>query len=152
AAAFRIIAVRVQGPLGLEHQVRPPNYGRFFSQDEPPSSDTLRQLDAREVLGRFAQKAFRRPVDARTIDRLVAIAEGVYRHPGKRFEDGVAQAMVAVLASPRFVFRIEDVAPGQSAQLHPWIDEWALACRLSYFLWSTLPDDELLGLAQQGTL
>ena len=67
-------------------------------------------------LSRFVTKAFRRPVDDRTIDRLIAIAEKVYRLPGKRFEEGVAQAMVAVLASPRFVFRIEAVEPGQSSQ------------------------------------
>src|SRR5205085_10702118 len=133
----------VQGPLGPKHRVRPPNYGRVFPKDEPPESDAERRLYARDVLGRFAKRAFRRPVDDRTIARLAAIAEGVYRQPGKRFEEGVAQAMVAVLASPRFVFRIEDVEPGQSARSHAWIDEWALASRLSYFLWSTLPDDEL---------
>jgi hypothetical protein len=152
AAAFRIVSVRVQGPLGPQHRVRPPNHGRFFPRDEPPESDAERRLYARYVLGRFAQKAFRRPVEPRSIDRLVAIAEGVYRQPGKRFEEGVAQAMVAVLASPRFVFRIEDVAPGQSAQPHALIDEWALASRLSYFLWSTMPDEELVGLAGQEAL
>jgi hypothetical protein len=152
AVAFRIFTVRIQGPLGPAHQVRPPNYGRFFPVDEPPESDAVRRRYARDVLGRFAKRAFRRPVDDRTIDRLAAIAEGVYRQPGKRFEQGVAQAMVAVLASPRFVFRIEDVEPGQSAQSHALIDEWALASRLSYFLWSTLPDDELFDLARQGAL
>ena len=61
---------------------------------------------------RFATKAFRRPVDDRTLDRLVAIAEGIYRQPGQRFEQGVARAMVAVLASPRFVFRVEATEAG----------------------------------------
>ena len=64
-----------------------------------------------EILGRFATQAFRRPVDDRTLDRLVAIAEGIYRLPGQRFEQGVARAMVAVLASPRFVFRVEATEP-----------------------------------------
>ncbi len=152
ATAFRIVSVRIQGPLDPKYQVRPPNYSRFFPRDEPPESDAERRRYARDVLVRFAQRAFRRPVDDRTIHRLVAIAEGVYRQPGRRFEEGMAQAMVAVLASPRFVFRIEDVEPGQSAQPHALIDEWALASRLSYFLWSTLPDDELFGLAGQGAL
>jgi hypothetical protein len=55
--------------------------------------------------------------------------------------------MVAVLASPRFIFREEDVEPAKPGEAHPLIDEYALASRLSYFLWSTMPDDELLDLA-----
>ena len=104
------------------------------------------------MLDRFARRAFRRPVDDRTLDRLVAIAESVYRLPGKTFEEGIAQAMVAVLASPRFLFRVEDVEPGQSGRPHAPIDEYALASRLSYFLWSTMPDDELFDLAARGQL
>ena len=100
------------------------------------------------------RKAFRRPVDDRTLDRLVAIAEGIYRQPGQRFEQGVARAMVAVLASPRFVFRVEANEPKASpaATKHPYIDEYSLASRLSYFLWSTMPDDELTRLAERGEL
>ena len=149
---FRIVSVRVQGPLDAAHRVKPPGYGRFFPRDEAPASDPDRRRYAREVLGRFAGRAFRRPVDARTLDRLVAIAESVYRLPGKTFEEGVAQAMVAVLASPRFLFRVENAVPGQSGRPHAPIDEYALASRLSYFLWSTMPDDELFALAEQGQL
>ncbi len=98
------------------------------------------------------RKAFRRPVDERTLNRLIAIAEKVYQLPGKRFEEGIAQAMVAVLASPRFVFRIEAVEPGQSTKAPALLDEYALASRLSYFLWSTMPDDELFELAERGKL
>ena len=68
----------------------------------------------------------------------------------RRFEEGIAQAMVAVLASPRFLFRVEDVVPGQASRPHAPIDEYALASRLSYFLWSTMPDEELFGLAGTG--
>jgi hypothetical protein len=149
---FRIVSVSVAGPLDPRHWVRPPSYARFFSRDEPPETDPERREYARLVLRRFATKAFRRPVDDRTIERLVAIAEGVYRHPGHRFEEGAAQAMIAVLASPRFVFRVEDVSPGQQSKPHALIDEYALASRLSYFLWSTMPDDLLFNLAGSGGL
>jgi hypothetical protein len=152
AVDFRVISVRLQGPLGSQHLTRVPGYRRFFSRDEPPTTDPDRRRYARDVLSRFATKAFRRPVDDRTIDRLVAIAEAVYRLPGKRFEEGVTQAMVAVLASPRFVFRTEDVSPAQPTQRYALIDEYSLASRLSYFLWSTMPDDELFGLAGRGAL
>ncbi len=112
AVDLRIVSLRIEGPLDAAHRVKPPGYGRFFPRDEAPTSDPERRGYAREVLARFAGRAYRRPVDDRTLDRLVTIAESVYRLPGKTFEEGVAQAMVAVLASPRFLFRVEDVEPG----------------------------------------
>jgi hypothetical protein len=144
-----IVAVRVQGPLDRKAWVHPPNYEHFFTADETPTGAD-RKPYARAMLARFARRAFRRPVDERTIDRLTAIAEGVYTQPGKLFEDGFAEAVVAVLASPRFLFRVENVEPVKSSQ--PLVDEYALATRLSYFLWSTMPDDELAGLADRHEL
>ena len=61
--------------------------------------------------GKFASKAFRRPVDERTLDRLTTIARATYQQPGKTVEQGVGQAMVVVLASPRFLFRVEGAEP-----------------------------------------
>ena len=115
---FRIVSLKVQGPLDPKYWTRPANYDRFFPRDEPPQADPERRQYAREILGRFATQAFRRPVDDRTLDRLVAIAEGIYRQPGHRFEQGVARAMVAVLASPRFVFRVEANEPKASPSGH----------------------------------
>jgi hypothetical protein len=65
---------------------------------------------------------------------------------------GIGRAMVAVLASPRFLFRLEDAAPVARDQKSSLVDEYALASRLSYFLWSTMPDDELIRLASQSKL
>ena len=59
---------------------------------------------------------------------------------------------MAVLASPRFLFRVESSEPGVAPGRHAPIDEWSLASRLSYFLWSSLPDDELFALAGRGEL
>ena len=85
------------------------------------------------------------------LDRLARLAESIYNQPGKTFEAGVAEAMVAVLASPRFIFREENVAP-DSGQPYALVDEYALASRLSYFLWSSMPDEELFRQAAAGTL
>jgi hypothetical protein len=60
--------------------------------------------------------------------------------------------MVAVLSSPRFLFRVEESAPGRGGEPYSPVDEYALASRLSYFLWSTMPDEELLALAARGEL
>ncbi|MEX2142131.1 MAG: DUF1592 domain-containing protein [Pirellulales bacterium] len=148
---LRVDSVRIEGPLAKEHWVRPRNFERFFTRDAPEQPAERRSY-AREVLGSFAKRAFRRPVDERTLDRLATIAEESYREPGKTFEQGVARAMVAVLASPRFIFRVEGDLPGESKSPYVAVDEYALASRLSYFLWSTMPDDELLGLAERGEL
>ena len=161
---LRITTVRVQGPTEEKHWVRPKNFELFFTQD-PPESVTARRKYAREVLGRFVQRAYRRPVDERTLAKLVAIAEGSYSRPGKRFEDGIAQALVPVLASPRFLFRVEDVEaadglkvkagknqPAANSAQASLLDEYALASRLSYFLWSTMPDEELFRLAKRHEL
>lgn len=150
---MRVMAVHVVGPLEPELWVRPKNFERFFTRDIP-TDDAGKREYAREILARFTRKAYRRPADSRTLDRLVAIAEQGYKEPGKSFQEGMRGAMVAVLASPRFVFRQEepDAASAASPAPHPLVDEFALAARLSYFLWSTTPDDELSSLADKGEL
>jgi hypothetical protein len=159
---MRVASIKLTGPTAPEHFVRPKNFERFFSKDVPTDAGERKQY-AREILARFTRKAYRRPADARTLDRLVAIAEQGYQQPGKNFEQGVSAAMVAVLASPRFVFRQEEpeaplaktVGTGGGASPgapYPFVDEHALASRLSYFLWSSMPDDELSGLADRGEL
>ena len=143
---LRVITVRVQGPTEEKFSVRPKNFELFFTQD-PPQNEVERRTYAREVLARFVKKAYRRPADDKTVDRLLAIAESTYKQPGKRFEDGIAQAIVPVLASPKFLFRVEDVETSASSKEFPRVDEFALASRLSYFFWSTMPDEELFRLA-----
>jgi len=148
---LRIDTVRVQGPLDRKHWTRPKNFDRFFTKDDPKTPKERKQY-AREILASFTQKAYRRPVDDRTIDKLVSIAEQAYTKGGKTFQEGIGRAIVAVLASPRFIFRVEDAELSPAKQTYANVDEWALASRLSYFLWSTTPDDELLKLAEQGQL
>ena len=149
---MQIATVDVLGPLAPQHWMQPENYSRFFSRDEPPVSATDRIEYAREVMTRFAARAFRRPVDESTANRLATFAEEFYSIPGKRFEEGIARAMVAALASPRFLFRWEKPQPVTDGQTHPLVDEYTLAARLSYFLWSAPPDEELTRLAANGQL
>ncbi|MEY2411290.1 MAG: hypothetical protein QOF48_3960, partial [Verrucomicrobiota bacterium] len=167
---LRILALRVKGPSEPRFYIRPANYDLFFFQDVPTTA-SQRSRYAREILSRFATKAFRRPVDESSLERLVKIAERASREKGARFEDGVARAMVPVLASPRFLFHVEgtdaaSLAAEAVAKLNtpqnkaatrpdledPLVDEFAFASRLSYFLWSTMPDGELLRLAAEGSL
>jgi hypothetical protein len=114
-------------------------------------SDASSETRAREILGPFATRAFRRPVDDETLDRLVALVE-LASNEGETFERGIQLAIQAVLVSPRFLFRLEldppDVEPNSVYEL----DTYDLAARLSYFLWSTMPDETLFGAAADGSL
>ncbi len=146
---LQINGVTVRGPLAKKYWVRPENYARFFPRPVPETKSGRRAY-ARELLGDFARRAFRRPVDKDTADRLADLAVSIYSQPGKTFEAGVAEAMVAVLSSPRFVFREEASEAGSGP--YALVDEYALASRLSYFLWSSMPDEELFQQAAAGTL
>jgi hypothetical protein len=148
-----IQSVQVQGPLD-DKSLWPvaKEYRRFFPRDDVPTGDAERRDYARQVLAAFTTRAFRRPADDRTVERLVKIAESVYAKPDRTFEQGIAEAIVAVISSPRFLFRIEKAEPGNAGEAYSRIDEYSLASRLSYFLWSTMPDEELFSLAQRGEL
>jgi len=148
---LRIESVTVRGPLEQKFWVKPANHERFFPKAVPGDTAARREY-ARELLTSFAGKAYRRPVDAATADRLVAVAESTFGSEGQTFEAGIGQAMVAVLASPRFLFREEAAAEPGGGTGHPFVDDYALASRLSYLFWSSMPDDELFRLAGEGTL
>lgn len=149
---MRIVSVTVRGPLEVEHWTRPKNYDRFFTKD-PPSDPQERRAYARQILGDFTRKANRRPADPSDGERLAKLAENISNQPGKTFEAGIAHAMMAVLASPQFLFRLEESEPGSGANASSAnVDEYSLASRLSYFLWSTMPDETLFELAGRGEL
>ncbi len=144
--------VNLIGPIEPEFAKHPENYDRFYTRDEVPQDAASRLDYAEEILRRFATRAFRRPVDEPTVDKLAALATAFAVSPGGTFEGGIAKAITAVLASPRFLFRMEETLPEDDPNAHPLLDEYALASRLSYFLWSTMPDKTLYQLAERGEL
>jgi hypothetical protein len=105
---------------------------------------------AREILTKFAYRAWRRPLAAEEIERLMgpvalALAEG------DGYELGLSLSLRAVLLSPHFIFRVELDADPTSLTPHP-LSPFELASRLSYFLWSSMPDEDLLASAESGAL
>lgn len=102
---------------------------------------------ARQNLARFVARAFRRPVEPAQIELLMGLFAQADRR-GEPFDDAVRFALRAVLVSPDFLFRIE-TPRGEKASP---VSAWELASRLSYFLWSSMPDDELFRIAHAGTL
>jgi PAS domain-containing protein len=149
---FEIDTVRIEGPQGAVGTEHPRGYDRFFHRDSPPKDPEQRRQYAAEVLQRFATKAFRSPANSATIERLQEICDTAWQQPDATFESGIGQAMVAVLASPRFLFRVESVEPPKNGSRFADVNDYELASRLSYFLWSTMPDDELLQLAEKQQL
>ena len=93
----------------------------------------------------FATQAYRRPATKDEVERLAKLVEGAEKG-GEKWEAGIRLALEAVLVSPKFLFRVELDDRPDSAGPHS-IDEYQLASRLSYFLWSTMPDEELFALA-----
>ena len=149
---MRVDHLTIRGPFDRSHWVRPENYAQFFPGDVP-QDPAARHAYTNQLLSKFAARAFRRPVDAITLKRLVSMAEEVAAQDGFNFESGMAQAMTAVLASPRFLFREEAIRSASTQDTrHPEIDDFSLASRLSYFLWSTMPDAELMELAENNQL
>jgi hypothetical protein len=146
---LQVTSVVVAGPHDPAHFVKPDHYDRFFPREVPASEDEQRAY-ARELLGSFANRAFRRPADEASVDRLVDLTMAI-KSSGKTFEESVANGMTAILASPKFLFR-EEYAEPNSKDVYPEIDQYSLASRLSYFLWSSMPDAELSELAAQGKL
>ena len=150
--AITIDAFRIRGPLDGSKKDYPWHLRYLYSEGSPPTDENLRDPYRETVLRRFASQAFRRPVDDATLLRLVALAREVDNQPDKTFEHGIAQAITAILVSPRFLLRAEvSPEPNNPGKIVP-VDEYALASRLSYFLWSSCPDDELLKLAGEGNL
>ncbi|HPM82421.1 MAG TPA: DUF1592 domain-containing protein [Candidatus Anammoximicrobium sp.] len=112
--------------------------------DKPQAEQT------REILRRFASRAYRRPATTDEVERLAKLAESALA-AGQSWESGLQLAMQAVLCSPKFLFRAELDDRPDSAEVRA-LDEHQLASRLSYFLWSTMPDEELSGLAEKNQL
>jgi hypothetical protein len=136
------------GPLDAPVPPPPATHRRIFTCS--PTATTTNPC-AREILGAFARRAWRRPVAPEELDRLARLAED-QRRAGASFEQSIKTALHAALVSPSFLFRGEfQPEPDNPAVTRP-VDEFALASRLSYFLWSSMPDDELLGLAERGQL
>src|ERR1051325_11472018 len=104
----------------------------------------------REILTRFASKAYRRPASKEEVDRLIKFVDLAQKN-GEKWEAGIQLAVQAVLCAPKFLFRVELDHRPDSKDAHP-IDDYQLASRLSYFLWSSMPDDELFALAQKKQL
>ncbi len=141
-AALYVEYLALDGPL----DTRPTSQRRLLAAT--PGKPQAEQT--REVLSRFLRRAYRRPPTADELGRSIKLVETAIAG-GEKWEAGIQLAMQAALCSPKFLFRVETDDTPRSPEVKP-LDEFHLASRLSYFLWSTMPDDTLLDLAEKKQL
>ena len=106
---------------------------------------------SKQILRAFAERAWRRPLTDEELRRLDSLFDLAQRS-GDTQQGGIKLAVEAVLVSPHFLFRIEADSDPKDPNAVRTINEWELATRLSYFLWSSMPDEELFKQAREGTL
>lgn len=137
----------IVGPYGYTRRPSPESISKIFVCDY--SDKAAQPACMRRIISELAARAFRRPLAPGEADPYVAVAESA-RTRGGSFEHGVSVGLRAILVSPDFLFRIERPA-GAAGRPQPLTD-YELASRLSYFLWSSMPDAELLSHAADGSL
>jgi len=144
-----IDSVRLSGPENGEPAY--PKHHEAVVISSPEQKDTPESLPiglpeaSRRVFKQLLPKAYRRPVTPDELQAVVAVCEKA-SEAGFSYEESIRFGLQAVLVSPSFLFRIEKTEQGDS------LDEFAIATRLSYFLWSTMPDETLFSIAQSGKL
>ena len=138
----------IAGPFDVTGISDTPSRRRIFTCH--PASPDQENACARQIVDGLARKAFRRPVDASDSEFLM----GYYAQGRKAgtFETGIEMALQAIVANPKFVFRFEQTPANAKAGANFRLDDLDLASRLSYFIWSSSPDDELLDVAAAGKL
>lgn len=140
--------IEIQGPLDAQQTILPEAHRRIMIAS--PGGGKEREA-ARKILERFASRAFRRPVEEDEVERLAQFAQAALDQ-GDSFEAALKLPLKAVLVSPHFLFRIEADREPQRTDKSYALNDYELAARLSYFLWSTMPDDELFAAAKAGRL
>jgi mono/diheme cytochrome c family protein len=134
----------IEGPL---YDAWPPSSHTGILFDSPTRASDERGY-VREVLSRFMRRAYRRPVGAEEVDAKLRLYDAARKE--KPLVEAVKMPLMAVLASPHFLFLAEPAGPGDASARA--LNDHELASRLSYFLWSTMPDEALSKLAEAGKL
>ncbi len=138
----------IQGPYNPAGISATPARNRIFTCY--PESLSEVNTCAMQILGEVAYRAFRGEVTDSDIDRLMRVFGTANQQEG--FDMGIRRALTAIIASPKFLYRIEQVPDGAAPGEIFSLTDYELATRLSFFLWSSIPDDELLALARENQL
>jgi len=144
-----LVSLSIAGPIGVLPTELPESHRRIMIAT--PHSPEEYAPAATTILSKIVPRIWRHPTTDTEIQPLVKLALNVISDGGS-FERGIQTALQATLVSPRFLFRLEQDPTDQNPNAVRNLDDYELASRLSYFLWSSTPDDELLETARQGKL
>jgi hypothetical protein len=148
---YRVNSFQLRGPFNPKGITATPSRQRIFAcQPAAGATADAQAKCARQIIAALTKRAYRRPVTAEDVNELFAYYEDGAKAGG--FEEGVRSAVTGLLASPFFLYRTEHVPAGTRPGQTYAISDLELASKLSFFLWSTIPDDELLQLAIDGKL
>ena len=139
-------SIEIQGPLNAQ---LPDSHKRIIFTK--PSNKKSTTQAAAQIFAKLLPRTFRRPVTTAEAKRYAALVESVVKQ-GETFERGIQVGIQAMLVSPYFLFRVEQDKKPNDPKAQHHLTDYELASRLSYFLWSSMPDDELFQLAKQNKL
>jgi len=141
--------VVIEGPFAATSPGDTPSRRSIFVCH--PTVKAEEQRCAQQILSKLAHRAYRRPVTGSEIDDLLGLYNKGASGPSP-FESGIEMALRGMLVSPSFLFRVEGDAPAAGPNQANRVTDLELASRLSFFLWSSIPDEELLKAAENGKL
>jgi hypothetical protein len=148
-ATMAVVFFSIEGPEAVTPDRMPESYHRIMIAQ--PSATVTKAQAAEKIIRNFATRSYRRPATNDEVKSLMGLWSTIDT-PKRSLEDEMSVVLQAVLANPNFLFRVEqDPQPGEAANIHT-LNDYELASRLSYFLWSSMPDDELFALAAKGKL
>ncbi|HTQ35459.1 MAG TPA: DUF1592 domain-containing protein [Steroidobacteraceae bacterium] len=146
---LKVTSFEIRGPFKTSGVSETESRRRIFSCQPQAAAEEI--PCARKIAADIARRAFRRPVDEAEVDNLMKAYTA--ERPGKSFDEGVRALLTRILASPDFLYRSEEAPAGKGKPGDVYaLSDLQLASRLSFFLWSSLPDDELLQVAASGHL
>jgi hypothetical protein len=140
--------ISIAGPYNIAGPGNTPSREKIFICR--PAQASGEQACAERIISALAHRAYRRPITAEDLPQLLELYEEGAKHGG--FEAGIRLALQKILVSPEFIFRVELDPEGAAPGSVHRISDLELASRLSFFLWSSIPDDELLAVAERGEL
>ena len=145
---LRVSSFEIRGPLNVSGMSDTPSRRRIFVCR--PRAAVEEAGCARQILTNLAERAYRQPPSNQDIDDLMKFYRMGFDNGG--FEAGIRQGLTALLADPEFLYRAEHARSDAPQAVVTQIDDLELASRLSFFLWSSVPDEQLLRVAERGEL
>jgi hypothetical protein len=145
--------LRIVGPKNVTGISDTPSRQKIFACRPAAGADEI--PCAKRIISALARQAYRRPSTEMDQEDLLSVFQQGRRAPAKKeppFDSGIRTVVQTLISDPEFVFRFEHTPPGVQPGMNYRISDLELAARLSYFLWSSAPDDQLITLASQGKL